>query len=135
MGKLIPNNFNLAVVIFVAIGSISCSYGLAVISSTIGQPSFYMAFGLAAQGQPGYGHTSELIGAMNGLNSAGVAFGSAILAWSADAYGRLRSLQLGALILIIGAALCAGAVNMPMFLVARFVAGLGIGFLISGIPM
>ncbi|KAK2748131.1 hypothetical protein FQN57_001255 [Myotisia sp. PD_48] len=135
MGRLVPNFFNLAVVIFVALGSTACSYGMAVISSTIGQPSFYADFNLAQQGEPGYGKTSELIGAMNGLNSAGSAFGCAFLSWSADKYGRKRSIQLGSIILIIGAALCAGSVNMSMFLVARFIAGWGIGMLVTGIPM
>jgi hypothetical protein len=31
MGKLIPNAFNLAVVIYVALGSTACSYGMAII--------------------------------------------------------------------------------------------------------
>ena len=31
MGKLIPNSFNLLVVIYVALGSTSCSYGMAII--------------------------------------------------------------------------------------------------------
>ncbi|EEP80107.1 predicted protein [Uncinocarpus reesii 1704] len=135
MGKLVPNAFNLAVVIFVALGSTACSYGMAIISSTIGQPSFYKDFNLAQQGEPGYDKTASLIGAMNGLNSAGSAFGCAFVSWSADAYGRLRSLQLGSLILILGAALCAGSVNIPMFLVARFIAGFGIGILVTAIPM
>ncbi|KAK2798621.1 hypothetical protein FQN50_008779 [Emmonsiellopsis sp. PD_5] len=135
MGRYVPNAFNLAVVIFVALGSTACSYGMAIISSTIGQPSFYVDFNLAPQGQPGYKHTSNLIGAMNGLNSAGSVFGCLFISWSADAIGRKRSLQWGAIILIIGAALCAGSVNMAMFLVARFIAGFGIGVLITGIPM
>lgn len=41
MGKLIPNAYNLWVVIFVALGSTACSFGMSVIGSTIGQPSFY----------------------------------------------------------------------------------------------
>lgn len=135
MTKLVPNAFNLVVVIFVALGSTACSYGMAVISSTIGQPSFYYDFNLAQAGEPGYNRTSQLIGAMNGLNSAGSAVGCAFVSWSADKYGRKRSLQLGSLILILGAALCAGAVNMAMFLVGRFIAGFGIGVLITVIPM
>lgn len=135
MGRLIPNTFNLLVVIAVALGSTACSYGLSVISSTIGQPSFYADMKLAPQGQPGYGHTSQLIGAMNGLNSAGSVFAAVFTAWSADRYGRLRSIQAGALVMVLGAALCAGSVNVAMFLVARFVAGWGIGILITvGIP-
>jgi fucose permease len=37
--------------------------------------------------------------------------------------------------MIIGAALCAGSVNVAMFLVARFIAGFGIGILVTSIPM
>lgn len=44
-------------------------------------------------------------------------------------------MQIGASILILGAALCAGSVNVPMFIVARIIAGLGIGILTCVIPM
>lgn len=135
MGKLIPNAFNLWIVIFVALGSTACSYGMSVISSTIGQPTFYTYFGLARPGEPGYTRTSNLIGAMNGLSSAGSAFGCGFSAWSADKLGRKVTIQLGAIVMIIGAALCAGSVNMVMFLIARFIAGFGIGLLITAIPM
>jgi MFS family permease len=136
MGKLIPNAFNLAVVIFVALGSTACSYGMAIISSTIGQPTFYSFFELAASpAEEGYGHTSALIGAMNGLSSVGSVMGAGFTSWAADKWGRRINIQAGCLALILGAGLCAGAVNMSMFLVARFVAGVGIGMLVTGIPM
>jgi MFS family permease len=131
MGKLIPNTFNLLVVIAVALGSTACSYGMAVISSTIGQAQFYTDMKLAPQGTPGYSQTANLIGAMNGVNSAGSAIGAVFTSWSADKFGRLRSIQLGAIIMCVGAALCAGSVNVAMFLVARFIAGFGIGMLIT----
>lgn len=111
------------------------SYGMAVISGTLGQPSFYEDLKLAPQGTPGYPHTANLIGAMNGLNSAGSAVGAIFSCWSADRFGRLRSIQLGAVVLIIGAALCAASVNVSMFLVSRVIAGLGIGVLVTIIPM
>lgn len=44
-------------------------------------------------------------------------------------------MQIGAAILILGAALCAGSVNVAMFMVARIIAGLGIGILTCVIPM
>ncbi|KAF2436370.1 arabinose-proton symporter [Tothia fuscella] len=135
MGKLIPNTFNLLVVIAVALGSTACSYGMAVISSTIGQAQFYRDMDLAPQGSPGYDHTANMIGALNALNSAGSAIGAIFCAWSADKYGRLRSIQAGAIVMVIGGALCAGSVNLAMFLVARFIAGWGIGMLITTIPM
>ena len=129
--KLVPNTFNLLVVIAVALGSTACSYGMSVISSTIGQPSFYVDLGLAQQGEPGYHRTSNLIGAFNGLNSAGSALAAPVTAWTANRIGRLRSIELGALITIVGGILCAGSVNVAMFLVARFIAGWGVGTLIT----
>lgn len=66
MGKLIPNAFNLLVVIYVALGSTACSYGMAIIGSTIGQPTFYTSLGLAAAGEAGYSVTAGWIGAFNG---------------------------------------------------------------------
>lgn len=134
-GKLVPNAFNLLVVIAVALGSTACSYGMSVISSTIGQPSFYVDLGLAPQGTAGYARTAQLIGAFNGVNSAGSALAAPFTAWTANKIGRLRTIELGALITIIGGALCGGSVNIAMFLVARFIAGWGVGTLITAIPM
>jgi len=131
MGKLIPNTFNLFVVIAVALGSTACSYGMAVISSTIGQTQFYRDMHLAPQGEPGYGHTANLIGAMNGVNCAGSAIGAFMTSWMADRFGRLRTIQLGSVVMIIGAVLCAGSVDVAMFLVARVIAGWGIGVMVT----
>ena len=146
MGKLIPNAFNLAVVIYVALGSTACSYGMAIIgyvthpsvlslltsySSTIGQPSFYASLGLAPQGEPGYSRTAQYIGAFNGVNSAGSAIGAALCSYFADKYSRKRTIQFAACILIVGAAICAGSINNAMFLVGRVINGLGIGALVT----
>lgn len=38
-GKHIVNTFNLWVVVFVALGTLSTAYGLAIIGSTVGQPN------------------------------------------------------------------------------------------------
>ncbi|RDW59195.1 hypothetical protein BP5796_12119 [Coleophoma crateriformis] len=135
MGKLIPNLFNLLVVLFVAIGSTSCSYGLSVLGGTIGQPTFYTGLKMAPPGTPGYGKTASLLSAYNGVNSAGAIIGAGFTAWFANYAGRLRSIQLGTLISIIGAALSGGSVNVAMFIVARTIAGFGIGMLITIIPI
>lgn len=50
---------------------------MAIIGSTIGQPSFYTSLGLAPQGEPGYSRTAEWVGCFNGVNSAGSAIGYA----------------------------------------------------------
>ena len=127
MGKYIPNGYNLFVVVYVALGSTACSYGLAILGSTIGQPSFYRSLNLAPSGEPGYSRTANLIGAFNGLSSAGACCGAIYNSWSADALSRKHTIQIGAVILSIGAGLCAGSVNVGMFLFARFFAGFGIG--------
>lgn len=53
LNHLVVNSYNLWVVIFVALGTISTAYGLAIIGSTVGQPNFYTYFNLAAAGEPG----------------------------------------------------------------------------------
>ncbi|KAI9710317.1 MAG: hypothetical protein M1820_002812 [Bogoriella megaspora] len=135
MGKRIPNYFNLLVVIYVALGSTACSYGMAIIGSTVGQPTFYTSLNMAPPGTPGYDKTANLLSAYNGVNAAGSIFGAAFTAWFAQWAGRKRNIQLGAVIVTIGGALCAGSVDVAMFIVSRFIAGFGIGMLITAIPM
>ncbi|KAK5746873.1 hypothetical protein LTR17_000503 [Elasticomyces elasticus] len=131
----IVNKYNLFVVFFVALGTLSTAYGLAVIGSTVGQPSFYTYFNLATADEPGYAHTSNMIGALNGVNSAGAILGCLTSAWFADAYGRKRTIQLGCFILVIGGALCSGSISIGMFLAGRVIAGLGAGILAVCVPM
>lgn len=121
--------------IYVALGSTACSYGLAILGSTIGQPSFYSSLNLAPQGSPGYSRTANLIAAFNGVSSGGAALGALFNSWSANALSRKHTIQIGAAILSIGAALCAGSVNSGMFIFARLFAGVGIGILVTCIPM
>lgn len=135
LDKIVVNSYNLWLVIFVAIGTISTAYGLAIIGSTVGQPNFYTYFNLAPAGEPGYDHTTNMIGALNGVNSAGAFFGCWLNAWTAEKYGRKMSMMGGCVILIVGGALCAGAVDLAMFLVGRFIAGLGTGILACVVPM
>lgn len=135
LNKIIVNAYNLWVVVFVAIGTIGSAYGLAIIGSTVGQPNFYTFFGLAPQGEPGYAHTSNMIAALNGINSGGAVVGCAIQAWTADFFGRKRTIQFGSVVLIVGGALCAGAVNMGMFLAGRCIAGVGSAILACVVPI
>ena len=129
------NASNLLVVAFVALGSTSCSYALAVLGGIIGQPSFYKSLNLAEQGQPGYDHTAQIIGAFNGVQAAGACIGAMFNSWSANALSRKRTIQIGAIITVVAAALCGGAVNVAMFMVGRFVSGFGIGVLVTCIPV
>jgi len=97
--------------------------------------SVYTYFNLATAGEPGYTHTTNIIGALNGVNSAGAIIGCLTSAWSADAFGRKRTMQLGCAILVVGGALCSGANSIGMFLGGRVVAGIGAGILAVCVPM
>ncbi|KAL9067482.1 MAG: hypothetical protein Q9157_006794 [Trypethelium eluteriae] len=90
---------------------------------------------MAPPGDPGYSHTANLLSAYNGVNAAGSIFGAAFTSWFAQWAGRKRNIQWGAVIVIVGGALCAGSVDVAMFIVSRFIAGFGIGMLITAIPM
>ena len=57
------------------------------------------------------------------MNSAGAIVGCLTSAWTADAYGRKRTIQLGCFILIIGGAICSGSVDIGMFYAGRVIAG------------
>ena len=72
---------------------------------------------------------------VQGVNSAGSAIGAACCSYFADRYSRKRTIQFAAMILILGAAICAGSVNSGMFLAGRIINGLGIGALVTAIPM
>ena len=136
MGKRrIPNYFNLLVIIYVAVGSTACSYSLAVIGGTIGQPTFYSALGMAPPGSPDYGGTANLISAFNGANAAGGFLGALFSSWFSNWAGRKRSIQLGCAVAIVGGAIGAGSVNPGMFIVARLISGIGTGILVTVIPM
>jgi MFS family permease len=118
------NAYNFWVVVFVAIGTISTAYGLAIIGSTVGQNNFYTYFNLATAGKPGYSHTSNIIAALNGVNSGGAIVGCLYNVWSAEKFGRKWTMMIGCIILIVGGALCSGAVDLAMFIVGRGVAGM-----------
>ncbi len=49
--------------------------------------------------------------------------------WVGDKIGRKRGMIAGVLLGILGAGLMAGSVNASMFICARIIAGLGIGFI------
>lgn len=64
---------------------------------------------------------------MNSLFYAGGFFGSIFTAWFADRFGRKTSIALGSLIVLLSCALCAGSVDVAMFIVFRFCTGWGYG--------
>lgn len=64
-------------------------------------------------GQPGYdSKTTPVIATANGLFSAGGAVACLLVMWSCDFLGRVRNIQLGCLLGILGGALQGGAANL-----------------------
>ncbi|KAL5334412.1 general substrate transporter [Aspergillus crustosus] len=122
--------YNAAIIAFATFGSITYGYAASIISSTLGQPTFTAYFGLDTAD-----NASALTGAMNGLFQAGGLFGALLSAWAADQHGRCKAIFAYTIITIIGGALQTGSVHIGMFLVARFITGLGIGGLLMLIPL
>ncbi|KZT57700.1 sugar transporter family protein [Calocera cornea HHB12733] len=123
--------YNVCIILILTLGSLSYGYAFSVISNTIGQPGFLQYFGL--DNDPAY--TNSIEGAINGLFSAGGTFGAILVGWMNDAYGRKATMNLAALICIVGSALSSGSVDVAMFLVARFITGWGIGMMVVLIPI
>ncbi|CAK7223967.1 hypothetical protein SEUCBS140593_005414 [Sporothrix eucalyptigena] len=129
-------SYNLWVILFASGGSVFAGFGLAVIANTIGQPSFYKTMNLVEDSTaPGYSHTSTILGAANGIFFAGGFFGTLLSAWAGDRVGRVNGFRIASLTGIIGGALQSGAINVPMFLVARLVTGIASGHTMAAMPI
>lgn len=82
--------------------------------------SVYMGLDKAA-------NATQLTGATNGVYIAGALIGSLLSSQSSDVLGRRMSILVAAVFGVVGGALQAGSVHIAMFIVARLLAGLGIG--------
>lgn len=138
MGRFIPSftAYNWAIVMLLALGTTSASYGLSSISGALGQANFYTYMKLEADPtSPSYSKTSDYISATTGCLLSGGFLGVCLTGWGADILGRKLALQIGAFIIILGGALQAGSANQGMFLAARFITGMGMGSIWTTIPM
>lgn len=111
------NAYNFFVALFVAVGSLCYGYASSISAALIGQPSWYDYMGLEA----GSSYSQAILGAINGVYAAGGAFGCVFNMWSCEALGRKRSIQLGCIISIVGASIMTGTIDIPMFIVSRFI--------------
>lgn len=125
------NVYNFAIALFVACGSLCYGYASSISAALIGQPSWYDYMGLIS-GTP---HTNAILGAINGVYAAGGAFGCLGNMYTAEKFGRRRSIQIGCIISIISATLMTASVDIPMFIVSRFFMGFGIGMLVTLVPL
>ena len=118
------------IILFVCLGSLSYGYSASIIATTLGQPTFLSYFRLYTRS-----NSTQLQGAINGLFQGGGLLGTLSCIGTADRFGRRWALLINSVITVIGGGLQAGSVNMPMYLVARFITGWGIGALVTLVPL
>lgn len=123
--------YNIRIILVLTLGSLTFGYTYSVISNTLGQPGFVAKFGLGSNSS----YANAISGAINGVFAAGGVFGALTTGWMSEARGRRATMNAAAIVSIIGSALQTGSVDIAMFLVARFIAGWGIGMMVVLIPI
>ena len=96
-------------------------------TDVIGSPNFLAYFNTT--------NTSSIIGAINSTFNGGAVFGSLMGGFTMDRFGRKMTIQMGALICMVGAILQAAAVNLGMMLAGRIMAGWAVGLLSMSVPV
>ncbi|KAK5213832.1 hypothetical protein LTR99_010373 [Exophiala xenobiotica] len=110
--------YNLYCCVFATTGSLIYGYDSGIISTTLGQKTFPAYFN---------NPSDNLIGAIVSTYSGGQGLGNLAGGYLGDKLGRKRTIWLASTLALAGAILQTAAVNMPMFLVGRIVAGFAIG--------
>lgn len=119
--------FNISLAIFAATGSFLFGYDAGVMTDVIGSNNFLKYFNTV--------NTSPIIGAINSTFNGGAVFGSLMGGLTMDRFGRRMTIQIGALICLLGATLQAAARNLGMILVGRIFAGWAVGLLSMSVPV
>ncbi|TVY25685.1 MFS glucose transporter [Lachnellula hyalina] len=123
MGRI----FNVSLAVFAATGSFLFGYDGGVMTDVIGSNNFLKYFNTT--------DTSSIIGAINSTFNGGAVFGSLMGGLTMDRFGRRMTIQIGALICLVGAILQAAAKNLGMILVGRIFAGWAVGLLSMAVPV
>lgn len=119
--------------IFSAIALVYEGYNQGVYGAISGTSGFVEMSKLATNNSGGVTSTTK----QGGLAAAyyfGAMFGGFIGGWAGDKFGRKMGTFTGAILSLSGSALQAGSMNSNMFICARVIAGLGIGFINVLIP-
>ncbi|CAK7212829.1 hypothetical protein SBRCBS47491_001597 [Sporothrix bragantina] len=122
--------YNVMVIFAMSFASIAMGYSASIIGTTLAQPTFRAYFELDTRD-----NGTELLSAMNGLFQAGAFCGAICISWVADRYGRKTSITVPSVLVLISGAMLAGSVHIAMFLVFRFVAGMGSFWLLGSVPV
>jgi sugar porter (SP) family MFS transporter len=121
---------------FSAFGGILFGYDTGVISGVKEMKSWLRTFGFAQSGTAtGFAITSSNESLVVSILSAGTFFGALIGAPTADYIGRKWGIVFACLVFCVGVAMQTAASALPLFVVGRVFAGLGVGIVSVLIPM
>ncbi|CAG9992928.1 unnamed protein product, partial [Clonostachys byssicola] len=117
-------------IFLVTIGSFTYAYASSIIGTTLAQPSFIEYFDMDKRS-----NAADISGAINGVFQAGGFFGALACILIADKFGRRIAIFIASMLATLGGALQAGSVHIAMYLAMRVVSGLGVGALITMVPL
>ncbi|KAL1988428.1 hypothetical protein VTN96DRAFT_9483 [Rasamsonia emersonii] len=106
-------------------------YDTAVMSQVNNNPDYQQRMGVAS----GSARDAAAIGGLVSLWFGGFAIGALLVGYTADAIGRLKTIQIGCIWGILGAALLASAQNITCLAISRVISGIGCGHLNTTVPV
>ncbi|PGH27372.1 hypothetical protein AJ80_00850 [Polytolypa hystricis UAMH7299] len=123
--KLPPKWYQFLVGVFASLGSFLYGYDLGVIAEVIACESFKSKFAA----------NDTESGLVVSMFTTGAFFGAALAGPSGDYLGRRMTIVIGSVIFVLGGGLQTGAQNIQYLWSGRFLAGLGVGFLVMIVPL
>lgn len=116
---------------FIFVALIFEGYNQGVLGTVSGTPGFISMSGI---GKDGVVTNSTKQGGLAAAYYFGAMFGCFIGGWVGDRSGRKLGVFIGACLGTFGGALQAGSINSDMFICARVITGLGMGFVMAIVP-
>jgi sugar porter (SP) family MFS transporter len=120
-----PKVYQFLIGVFASLGSFLFGYDLGVIASVVASDTFKEAFN----------PNDDEIGLVVSMFTTGAFFGAFGGGPSGDFLGRRWTITIGAIIFTLGGALQTGGQNLHFLWAGRFLAGLGVGFLVMIVPL
>ncbi|ORY03954.1 MFS transporter [Clohesyomyces aquaticus] len=124
------NAFNVLILCFVGLGSMSYGYTASIIGTTLGQPSFIKYFELDTRS-----NGTDLTSTTNGLFQAGGVLGTLMLPMVSDRWGRKWGIAISAILAIISGAVLAGSTHIAEFIAFRLIAGASAFMILAAVPI
>ncbi|KAK5259538.1 hypothetical protein LTR40_005810, partial [Exophiala xenobiotica] len=120
-----PKWYQFLLCVFASLGSYLYGYDLGVIAEVVASATFKRKF------QP----DDTQSGLVVSMFTTGAFFGAGLAGISGDVLGRRMTIVIGAVIFCLGGGLQTGAESIHYLWSGRFLAGLGVGFLLMIVPL